>query len=31
MDVNEKGFEDMGWINLAQNEVEWWILANKVM
>jgi hypothetical protein len=31
MDLQEMGWEDMYWIDLAQNSDRWWTLINAVM
>jgi hypothetical protein len=30
-DLQEVGYVDMGWINLAQDKESWWALVNAVM
>jgi hypothetical protein len=31
MDIREVGWEDMNWIDLAQDRDRWWALVNAVM
>jgi hypothetical protein len=31
MDINETACEDVDWINLAWDRVQWWALANMVL
>jgi hypothetical protein len=31
MDIREVGWEDMNWIELAQDRDRWWALVNAVM
>jgi hypothetical protein len=31
MDLKETGCEDVDWIHLAQDRVQWWVLVNVVM
>jgi hypothetical protein len=31
MHLQEVGFEDMDWIELAQDKERWWVLMNSVM
>jgi hypothetical protein len=31
MDLGERGFESMNWIELAQDRVQWWVFVYAVM
>jgi len=31
MDLQEVGWEGMGWIDLAEDRDRWWVLVNAVM